>query len=448
MAITDQQMRNDDIGAIFGRTTVTKKVLEEIQRQGEEGIESKIREGYMPLEDEERTENALEGLQEAYDNIMDLLKMYCDLKPQYYNIITLWIIGTYFHKEFPSFAYLYFNAMRGSGNSRTMGLVTTLAHKGQMLNSLTEAVLFRTEGCLGIDEFEGMERKGGEALRELLNSGYKKGTKVKRMRKKKTMEGEELVVEEFDVYRPIVMANIAGIENVLEDRCIPIILEKSNNPRIINLVEMFDTDPKAIKAKEILNSLVKGDTSSVVSVNVVTPGNIYKEWNDYIISSNIHGINNTNNINNNNNTNNTNNNILFEIIKNSGIYGRDLEICIPILMISNLFGRQTLEETTLTLQKIMSDKQDDNFTENKDVMLIDYVSQLPDSRYYKKMNVVVQEFKEFIQMSDEWINNKWMGRALKRLGLALDKRRVSSGVEVTLDILKAQDKIKMFKVKE
>ena len=71
--------------------------------------------------------------------------------------------------------------------------------------------MFRTSGALAIDEFEGVSRKGGENLRELLNSAYKRGAKVKRMKQQKTESGTEMVVEEFDVYRPIVLANIWGM---------------------------------------------------------------------------------------------------------------------------------------------------------------------------------------------------------------------------------------------
>jgi len=37
--------------------------------------------------------------------------------------------------------------MKGSGKSRAMALITCLSKEGQMLNSLTEAVLFRTKGA-------------------------------------------------------------------------------------------------------------------------------------------------------------------------------------------------------------------------------------------------------------------------------------------------------------
>ena len=101
-----------------------------------------------------------EDLATAYKNIVDILKEYLDIKKEYYNIIALWIIGTYFHDKFPSYPYLFFNAMKGSGKSRTINLITCLSKGGEMLNSLTEAVLFRTKGTLAIDECEGVSRKG------------------------------------------------------------------------------------------------------------------------------------------------------------------------------------------------------------------------------------------------------------------------------------------------
>ena len=118
----------------------------------------------------------------AYRNLVDILKEYLDMDKEYYNIVALWIIGTYFHKEFPSYPFLYFNAQKGSGKSRAMNLITFTSKDGTMMNSMTEAVLFRTKGTLGIDEYEGMTRKGNENLRELLNSAYKKGIKIKRMK--------------------------------------------------------------------------------------------------------------------------------------------------------------------------------------------------------------------------------------------------------------------------
>jgi len=113
-------------------------------------------------------------LKPILNNIIKILKKYMDLKPENYLLIGVWILGTHFHQNFRSYPYLFFNAMKGSGKSRLLNLVTILSKDGMVLNSLTEAVLFRTKGTLGIDEFESIGKKGNESLRELLNSAYKK----------------------------------------------------------------------------------------------------------------------------------------------------------------------------------------------------------------------------------------------------------------------------------
>jgi hypothetical protein len=104
----------------------------------------------------------------------------------------------------------------------------------------------------------------------------------------------------------------------------------------------------------------------------------------------------------------------------------------------------TTETTLTTLESIFKKKQEEEFTENYDISLIDYISQESKTGYIL-MNEIVRKFKEFLQVNEEWINNKWMGRALKRLDLVIEKRRKSYGVEIILNIKKAQKKIRMFK---
>jgi len=366
----------------------------------------------------------------AYKNILDILKEYVDIKEEYYNIIALWIIGTYFHKEFPSYPFLFFNAQKGSGKSRIMNLITFLSKDGSVMNSMTEAVLFRTKGTLAIDEFEGVTRKGNENLRELLNSCYKKGTKIKRMKQKKTLDGIEHVVEEFEVYRPIVIANIWGMESVLGDRCISLILEKSSRKEIINLVEIFEQDEKAIKTKELLNQC------SLCSV--VTLLKVYKKWNSFIKNNYINNIHNTNNI------NYINTNLLFKSINLAELNGRELELSLPLFLVAQEIKVSILKETTLTLKNLFSEKRAEELVEDYDTSLIDFISQEPENQSYL-ISDFTSRFKEFLGTSDEWINSKWMGRALKRLNLIKEKRRLGRGVQIKLNTTKAKEKIKVYK---
>ena len=382
---------------------------------------------------EEDREGNKEKLSTAYKNIIDILKGYVDLKEEYYNIVALWIIGTYFHKNFPSYPYLYFNAMKGSGKTRTINLITCLSKEGSVQNSMTEAVLFRTSGTLAIDEFEGVSKKGSENLRELLNSAYKKGVMVKRMRQKKTDEGIRMEVEEFEVYRPIVLANIWGMENVLSDRCISIILERSSRKEIINLIEIFHEE---LIVKETIKLL---DLVSLVSF--MFQWERYREWNVFIKSKTSNYTNYTNNTNNTNYTNYTN---PFEIINSMGLNGRELELSLPICLIANEISTDLLKETTLTLKSIFSQKKQEDLTENYDISLYDFVSKY-DKIDWVSITDLCNEFKEFLDSNDDWINNKWLGRALKRLVLVKESKRLGRGKYIILDIEKAQEKIKLFK---
>ena len=375
-------------------------------------------------------EKEIIDLLEPYRNIIDILKEYIDLKEEYYNIVALWIIGTYFHKKFPSYPFLFFNAQKGSGKSRIMNLITCLAKDGSVMNSMTEAVLFRTTGTLAIDEYEGMNRKGGENLRELLNSSYKRGTKVKRMKQKKSIDGVEQVVEEFDVYRPILLANIWGMETVLGDRCLSLILEKSNKKEIVNLLEIFKEDKKVIETKKLLNRCSLCRCSFSLEV--------YEKWNMFVKNNYIYNTNYINNI------NYTNCILPFKSINLMELNGRELELSFPICLIANEINGDVLKETTLTLKSIFKEKRAEEMVEDMDVSLIDFVSQSVNNQF-QSVNKITEEFKQFLNLNDEWINSKWLGRALKRLVLFKEKRRVGRGTEVILDIEKAKEKIKIFK---
>jgi hypothetical protein len=387
-----------------------------------------------PLGDEEEIKQDNDELFMIYNKIIKVLKYYVDIDEKYYPLIAVWIIGTYQHHLFPSYPYLYFNAMRGSGKSRLLRLITCLAKEGEMLNSLTEAVLFRTNGTLGIDEFEGVDRKGKEALRELLNSAYKKGIKVKRMRKVKTKDGEGQEVEDFEVYRPIIMANINGINDVLTDRCLTIILEKSSKSNITKKVERYESD---VSVKEIVTFLLESQRKSDVSDGDVSVGNIYEEWNNYI-EYNVTNV--TYYTNNTNNTNVT----MFKLIDEAGIDGRHLELTLPLLLLSKRIDESLFRELLELFKEMVSEKKREDITESLDVSLIDFVSQYT-NRSWIIMNEFFNEFKNSVQASDEWLNIKWLGRALKRLNLIKDKKKLNFGRLIVLDIDKAQEKIRMFK---
>jgi len=393
-------------------------------------------------------------LSEIYWMIKEVLKEFIDTKEENYDIIALWIIGTWLHEYFETYPYLYINAMKGSGKTRLLKLIKELSKDGDMLTSLTEAVLFRTNGTLCIDEFESISSKDKNALRELLNTAYKKGGKVKRMKKIKTPAGEQQIVEEFSTFRPIAMANISGMDEVLEDRCIPIILEKSGNSGVVRKIEDFSNNEliKAIK--------LKFANFGVVRCSVVTLKNIYKEWNTFVKNTTQTTYNYTHTL----NTLTTHNythtlttittynyiTTLFKKIYDTDIDGRNLELAFPLILIAEEIG--ITDRVIQIIKNIVNEKKDTDIIESRDVMLYDYVSRELEGSFVKIKDLVVG-FREFINYEPEdefrnWLNTRWMGRALKRLNLIVDKRRLRDGMEVMLNCQKAREKFRILKKSE
>jgi len=379
---------------------------------------------------------------ESYDNIVEILKQYLDLREEYYSIIALWIIGTYMHKQFDSYPYLFFNAMRGSGKSRTLRLICALSKNGMVMASPTEAVLFRVTGTLGIDEFEGIANKDKASIRELLNGAYKKGIKIIRMKKKRTSEGEQQVAEEFEPYRPIVMANINGMDEVLGDRCLTLILEKSANPMKTRLVEDFQNHEIVKKVSKNLNQC------SLCSV--VMSKNIYMDWNNYILDrykttlTTLTYINTLTTL----TTQNIKLTNLFNKIHDTEIIGRNLELFLPIFFLADLISEEVFNQILLTAKSITGEKKGEEEMESIDVMVYDFISKQSNELVFKSINDLVMEFRQFSNESYEWLNAKWFGRALKRLNLVISKKRMGRGVEVLLNTIKAKEQLKMFQKKE
>lgn len=379
-------------------------------------------------------------IKEAYIKINKVLKKYCDLKPSYYNLVSLWIIGTHFHKSFTTYPYLFFNAMKGSGKTRILNIISHLSKGGKLITNISEAVLFRTakHSTFCIDEFERIGSKEKAILRELLNSAYKFGITVERLKKLKSEGSEKYVVEKFDMFCPISMANIWGMENVLADRCIPLTLEKSQNKRITRILENFefDDDFQAIK-----------DVVSVVCV-MLSLQNIYKQlikgWNAYIIRY----YNDTNDTHYTHNINDTNDTLFYRKIADTSLDSRDLELFFPLFIISSEISGDVLDETIQTAEEIVKERKEEDVYENRDISLIDFLAKQEPINDFISLSNILKEFKEFLKESEEetkWINSRWLGKALKRLALIKEKRRLGEGREVIINYKKARQKIIMFK---
>jgi len=399
-----------------------------------------------PIDFTERMNEMHPNFKIIYEKIIYILKKYCDLREDYYSLISLWIIGTFLHNKFSTYPYLYFNAMRGSGKSRLMQLISRICWNGKVCVNMSESVLFRTASLrtLCIDEFEGAITREKATLMELLNAAYKKGNFVERAIKRKGVEGEKWEIESYNVYCPICIANISGMDNVLSDRCITLILEKSPLKGITKMIEEFDNDPDILGLKRLYEHF------SVVSVVSFLPQSTNIHWNEYI--SNKYKTTLTTHTTLTTQTTQTTPDEyfkeleMFEKIEKTSLDGRNLELFFPLFLIADKCD--ILDETIKTAEKIVMEKKEEDITENRDISLLMMLTQLPRFDDFIIVKSLADKFNEDEDNMnrDDKINSKYIGRALKRLNLVVEKRRVNKGHEVKLNWKKVDEKARMFKI--
>ena len=151
-------------------------------------------------------------------------------EPAYYNIIPLWIIGTYCHDVFQAYPYLNLWGFKNTGKTKVMQLSAILAFNSEIFLNMTVASLFRIieqdSPTLFIDEAENLwddKHKGEDDTSDIvacLNAGWMKGGEIPRIEK---IDGE-LKINRFKVYCPKMFASIQGLKGALDTRCIKIVM--------------------------------------------------------------------------------------------------------------------------------------------------------------------------------------------------------------------------------
>lgn len=401
-----------------------------------------------------------EMIQEAYDGIISILDSYMEMPDDQKKMVALWIIGTYFHGNFNTYPFLFINAMRGSGKTRLLKIIAHLSKgsEGQVHTGITQATLFRMlQGqTLVLDELESIANKEKGELREYMNACYKKGGAVQRMKKQK----DDWIIEQFHPYKPIAMANINGMDEVLGDRCISFILEKSNNPSKTKKIEDFERNPRFRKLNELLSVVCVG------SAGVELSQNIEKNWNEYLDTTYSKlGTHNTYTTYYTYYTHTTpiittddkekrekliafiENQEMFQKIDGLGIDGRNLELLFPLLLVAKKVNEKAFEDMLRIGKEMMSTKKDDEIASSFDVIVYEFIASKNNVLGYLPIKELTKDFKTWYGHED-WINEITFGKALKRLNLLLDKKRQAAGILVMVNVAKAKEKLKIFKTED
>jgi hypothetical protein len=344
-------------------------------------------------------EGATVNPSEVYENVKQAWQQYIEFdNPDFYDLMVLWTVGTYFYHLFNTYPYVYVGGLKRTGKTKILTVASFLCFNAIFTNNISTASLYRltqSGRCtLLLDETEKLSSKErAEELRNLLLAGYKKGAPVYRTEKK---SGERLTPEAFDVYSPKIICNISGVEDVLEDRCIPIIMKRGRIREIINR-EPDGADQTWIKIRDSLYML-------------------YLQYASEISVDSAHSA--------------------VSVAEVKELSSRDLELWRPLLHLAAFFDKYNLQlnlsEKIMKLAKdITSEKQTENVTETGEYILAQTLIKMVDEDRFYPLAEIKKEMSRAFDEVQSWLQTKWIGRALKRLGFK-EKRRVGRGIEYRL----------------
>jgi hypothetical protein len=147
-----------------------------------------------------------------------------------------WTVGTYFYPIFEAYPRVNITGQKGSGKSKSLKIVSRLAFNGRYYLNTTAPALFRLiepiRPTLCLDEMENLRGANVNGIVDILNAGYKSGGTIPRVEG----EADKRHVVEYDVYAPMAVASINGLNAVTADRAITITMLCGTDPAKVNSV--------------------------------------------------------------------------------------------------------------------------------------------------------------------------------------------------------------------
>jgi len=342
---------------------------------------------------------------------------------------TLWDIGTYFHHLFNAYIYDYLGGVKQTGKTKVLTLHSCIAFNAVNSGNLSTASVFRLvqngRCTLLIDETEMLRAEGRNVperayeIRNLLLSGYKKGSYVYRCEK---TGKDRIVPEKFEVYGPKALANIRGLEGVLEDRCKVTIMQRARGEKRNREIDI--ADPKWAKLRDKLYRFYLGNWKRVSEIYASLGG------------------------------------VDSELTEGCELGGREGELWKPILTMALLFNecsecnvmyktlgippssqRSFSSLTTLILELAKEStrlkKTEDVAEVGENILVKVLANRVRDDDYYKVKDLK-QEMGLFYDEQQLWLTTRWIGNALRRLGFR-EKRRLGTGYEYLIKVQQVHD---------
>ena len=172
-----------------------------------------------------------------FNILKNTLKEYIEFDSEAtYSFIILWMVGTYFYRLFDAFPYLGLTGTKRAGKSKVLEFLKLVCFNAIMSPDFTGSTVFRliekTSAVLLLDEAEHFKREKNEQaqqVRTLIMQGFLKDQSAYR-----TNTDKQFTVEAFNLYAPKAMAHINSFDDVLEDRCIQVIMKRATDKSKLN----------------------------------------------------------------------------------------------------------------------------------------------------------------------------------------------------------------------
>jgi len=298
-----------------------------------------------------------------------------------YDLFVLWDVGTYLYRLFDAYPYLDFTGTKRAGKTKALEYLKLTTFNAIMSPDFTGSSVFRlvelTSGTILLDEteqFRNRKSENAQHVRTLLLEGFLKDQHVYRTSK------ETFQPESFNLYSPKALAHINSFDDVLEDRCIQIVMKRSTN-------------------KAIQDSYPSESDQNFTQIRNFA----YRLFLDYANEINL---------------------LKIEAQKMLPLSGREKILWTPIITLGLFFenhGIKRLTESIIKIAKISSkDRQLADEQENLDYRIVGYLETQITEHGWKTISDLYKgliEREEEYQVKAEWFTRYKLTDTLKRLGL-------------------------------
>jgi Protein of unknown function (DUF3631) len=193
------------------------------------------------------------------DDVAAFVRRFVVVSKRQADAVALWVAHTHAAEAFDCTPYLAITSPeKRSGKTRKLEVLELIVREPLLTANISDAALFRAvdqkKPTLLFDEIDAIfKSKEREDLRGLLNAGYRRGAKVRRMGGPRNTE-----LKTFDVYCPKAFAGIGNcLPDTILDRSITIALQRKTRDEVVERFRRREVVPAADALRDRLADWVE-----------------------------------------------------------------------------------------------------------------------------------------------------------------------------------------------